>query len=131
MDIKTSENKIGEIINLAQVLTSIMWDNINNGASFESVQPIYTDICQLSVMSNIEIDKAKKEFDVQMTKELERLTTKYLKDENGSKSLPEFMLEVSKQKPIIKDINIVLLKIRLTVVMILLWTILKNQCVSV
>lgn len=98
LDIKTSENKIGEIINLAQVLTSIMWDNINNGASFESVQPIYTDICQLSVMSNIEIDKAKKEFDVQMTKELERLTTKYLKDENGSKSLPEFMLEVSKQK---------------------------------
>ena len=42
-------------------------------------------------MSNIEIDKAKKEFDVQMTKELERLTTKYLKDENGSKSLPDIM----------------------------------------
>ena len=53
LDIKTSENKIGEIINLAQVLTSIMWDKINNGASFESVQPIYTDICQLSVMSNM------------------------------------------------------------------------------
>ena len=50
LDIKTSVNKIGEIINLSQELNSILWDRLHNGASIESVMSLYCDIAQLDVM---------------------------------------------------------------------------------
>ena len=56
LDIKTSVNKIGDIINLSQELQSYMWHQINSGASYEEIKELYYDICQLAVMSNIEID---------------------------------------------------------------------------
>lgn len=55
LDIKTSVNKIGEIINLSQELQSLMWEELNSGKSFEDVRELYYDICQLDVMSNLEI----------------------------------------------------------------------------
>lgn len=61
LDIKTGSNKIGEIVNLSQWLNSMYWDS---GAD------VYLDICKLAVMSNIEIDKAKREYDVDMVREL-------------------------------------------------------------
>lgn len=58
LDIKTSVNKIGDIINKSQELQSYMWDQINSGldCKSEEVKRLYADICQLSVMSNVEID---------------------------------------------------------------------------
>lgn len=56
LDIKTSVNKIGEIINLSQEIQSLMWHKLNNGASFEEVEELYMDVCQLSVMSGVEIN---------------------------------------------------------------------------
>lgn len=70
LDYKTSNNQIGVIINLSQELNSKVWHKLNNGATIDEIQNIYYDTCQLNIMSNIEIDAAKKEFDVVMNKEI-------------------------------------------------------------
>lgn len=77
LDIKTSANKIGEIINLSQELNSILWDRINKGASVDDVMELYCDISQLDVMSNLEIDSAKRENPANNTRELQLLKKKY------------------------------------------------------
>ena len=53
LDVKTSVNKIGEIVNLSQILNSLYWDKLNNGKSQDELKDLYFDICQLDVMSNI------------------------------------------------------------------------------
>lgn len=77
LDIKTSVNKIGEIINLSQELNSILWDRINKGASVDDVMELYCDISQLDVMSNLEIDSAKRENPANNARELQLLKKKY------------------------------------------------------
>lgn len=74
LDKKTSVNKIGEIINLSQILNSYLWELKKKGEDWEDV---YKDICKLAVMSGIEIDKAKKEFVVDNRLELKDLREKY------------------------------------------------------
>lgn len=109
LDIKTSVNKIGEIINLSQELNSLLWDRMYHGETYDDIKELYYDICQLDVMSGIEIDKAKKEFDVNNVKELDKLRQKYAhilehveKDEEGNdikkKIVPHFFSHISKQK---------------------------------
>lgn len=56
LDVKTSVNKIGEIVNLSQQLNSILWDRVNRGFTIESCQELYLDICKLAVLSGIEIN---------------------------------------------------------------------------
>lgn len=108
LDIKTSVNLIGEIINLSQELNSLLWDKMYKGASYKDVEDLYFDICQLDVMSNIEIDKAKKEFTVDNSVELNKLRMKY-KDELteiietdegdiSKKIMPHFFAHVARQK---------------------------------
>lgn len=77
LDIKTSVNKIGEIINLSQELNSILWDRIYHGATIDEVMELYCDIAQLDVMSNLEIDSAKRENPANNTLELQSLKKKY------------------------------------------------------
>lgn len=77
LDIKTSVNKIGEIINLSQELNSILWDRMKKGASVDDVMELYCDISQLDVMSNLEIDSAKRENPANNTRELQLLKKKY------------------------------------------------------
>ncbi len=101
LDIRTSVNKIGEIINLSQELNSLLWDRMYRGAGYEDVKELYYDICQLDVMSGIEIDKAKKEFDINNVKELDKLREKYkeeLSDEYNRKKMPHFFAHISRQK---------------------------------
>lgn len=99
LDIRTSVNKIGEIINLSQELQSYMWDQLNHGASFEDIRELYYDACKLSVMSGIEIDKAKKEFAVKNEVELDKLRKKWLrKDEEGRTIKPYFFGHVAMTK---------------------------------
>lgn len=101
LDIKTSVNLIGEIINLSQELNSLLWDRMYHGSSYQEVEGLYFDICQLDVMSGIEIDKAKKEFDVNNRKELEAIRKKYsnyLTDEYNRKKIPHFLAHIAKQK---------------------------------
>ncbi|MBU3112141.1 hypothetical protein [Clostridium lacusfryxellense] len=83
LDVKTSVNKIGEIINLSQELNTKIWHMINTGLEAKSieVQNVFTDVCQLAIMSCIEIDSAKKEFSINISKELEILRNKYKETE--------------------------------------------------
>lgn len=109
LDIKTSVNKIGEIINLSQELNSLLWDKMYHGNSYDNIKELYYDICQLDVMSGIEIDKAKKEFDIDNSRELDKMREKYkpflLKtktDKEGNeaikKKMPHFFSHISRQK---------------------------------
>ena len=98
LDIKTSVNKIGEIVNLSQELNTRMWDYINSGLSFDDVMPIYYDSSKLCIMSGIEIDSAKKEFTISNTEELRILMRKYDITLNGRKVKPNFFAHVSRTK---------------------------------
>lgn len=99
LDDKTSNNKIGEIVNLSQELNSLLWDMVaKSGESvekqYEYIKEIYYDVCQLDVMSNIEIDKAKKEYPVDTTAELKKMRKKYenlLTMSDGRKKMPYFL----------------------------------------
>lgn len=90
LDIKTSVNKIGEIVNLSQQLNSLMWHKVNSGASVESVMPLYYDICKLAVLSGMEIDRAKKEFLIDSTYEIGVLKEKHKVVEGGQIVKPRF-----------------------------------------
>lgn len=110
LDVKISVNKIGEIVNLSQELNSLLWDRMYQGASYEDIRDLYYDICQLDVMSGIEIDKAKKEFAIDNSRELDKLRMKYEpflreyeEDElgnplKGKKRVPYFFSHISRQK---------------------------------
>lgn len=101
LDIKTSINKIGEIINFSQVLNTLYWDNLHKGQTHEENLDLFLDIAQLSVMSGIEIDKAKKEFVIDNTKELNKLREKYsnvLSSDCGKNILPYFFAHISRSK---------------------------------
>lgn len=91
LDIKTSVNKIGEIINLSQELNSILWDRLYHGAKIDDIMELYCDVAQLDVMSNLEIDSAKRENPADNTKELQRLKKKYdIRDNKGRHIRPLF-----------------------------------------
>lgn len=110
LDVKISVNKIGEIVNLSQELNSLLWDRMYHGETYADIKELYLDICQLDVMSGIEIDKAKKEFDIDTGKELDKLRNKYdsfvreyEEDETGDfikgkRKTPHFFSHISKQK---------------------------------
>lgn len=90
LDVKTSVNKIGEIINLSQQLNSLMWDKISKGASVESCMELYCDICKLAVLSNVEIDSAKREFVINSSTEINLLKRKYKISEDDKTIKPQF-----------------------------------------
>ena len=92
LDHDTSENKIGEIVNLSQKLNSIIWNEIHHGAPKEKILEIYNDVCKLAVLSGLEIDKAKRAFDnVNVGKELSVLRKKYNRPE------PMFFKEIDER----------------------------------
>ncbi|MDY3255846.1 MAG: hypothetical protein SOX15_01810 [Eubacteriales bacterium] len=89
LDYNTSENKIGHIVNLSQKLNSILWDKLNGGSDYESIQGIYEDVCKLAVLSGIEIDKAKRAYDkISVSKEINKIANKH------SVVSPEFFKEI-------------------------------------
>lgn len=90
LDIRTSVNKIGEIINLSQELNSWLWHKLNHNETLESINELYLDICKLAVMSCIEIDRAKKEFEVDNAKEINKIKEKYRVYEDGKFVKPKF-----------------------------------------
>ena len=92
LDHDTSENKIGEIVNLSQELNSIIWNEIHCGAPKEKILEIYNDVCKLAVLSGLEIDKAKRSYDnVNVGKELSTLRKKY------NRPAPMFFKEIDEK----------------------------------
>ena len=64
IDDKVANNDIGKIINNSQLLNSYYWDTLNgkNRENKEKLPEIFREICKLAVLSNIEIDSAKRTF---------------------------------------------------------------------
>lgn len=73
LDINCSQNKIGEIINLAQSLNSAYWKGEKDGKSEKWLEELYKTICTLNTLSCIEIDRAKKISPVSSTKEIKKI----------------------------------------------------------
>ena len=71
-----------------------MYHNIES----QEIQNIYLDICKLSIMSGIEIDKAKKEFIIDNQKELSKIRAKYKNYKDEKQIKPYFFSHLAKQK---------------------------------
>ena len=103
-----SENKIGEIVNLSQKLNTIYWSIINTpDISIISPEELYEDICILAVLSNTEIDKAKRIYKVDVDSVLDELKAKYLSIFGEYFNEPEFWryINISSGKPKKQDKN--------------------------
>lgn len=99
LDIKTSVNKIGEIVNLSQEIQTLMWHMLNNGKSWDDVKTLYYDACQLNAQSGAEIDMAKKEFDINNEKELQLIRERHIRrDADGRMIKPYFFGHVDRTK---------------------------------
>ncbi len=80
LDYRTSNNKVGDIVNLSQRLNSLIWDMVIRRYIDDEVEKVYYDVCKLAVLSGIEIDKAKRAYDnVNVGKELNKIRNKYYK----------------------------------------------------
>lgn len=75
LDITLSNNYIGKIVNMSQILNSYMNDMImSKNPDEDMINVLYQATSKLSSMSQIEIDKSKKVFDnVSMSKELKKM----------------------------------------------------------
>lgn len=81
LDYESSENLIGQIVNLSQVLNSKLWDEMNSDKPDETkIKQLYKDVCQLSIMSGLEIDKAKKTLPVDNKNELKDIRERYTEE---------------------------------------------------
>lgn len=99
MDYNTSENLIGEIINLSQELNSIIWDKLNSGSSYCDIEELYLDVSKLNVCSNIEIDKAKRVRATNSKLEISKIKQKYaMRDKLGRPIRPRFFMHIVKKK---------------------------------
>lgn len=104
LDYRTSENKIGEIVNLSQELNTLMWDYVNHSKKelsecYDDIKDIYHDICALNVLSCIEIDKAKKEFDISSTREINDIKNKWMQRTFDKKAIkPAFLGFIAQTK---------------------------------
>lgn len=86
LDHEISQNRIGEIINLSQLFNTLYWHNtVNTPSGAEENNRLYEDICILAVLSGMEIDKAKRNYDVATASVLKSLYAKY-----PIKKTPEF-----------------------------------------
>ena len=96
IDIDISHNRIGEAVNLSQILNSVYWDKYNKG-ELDDLETIYETICKLAVVSGMEIDKAKRSYAFDVDYFLNE-TRKYAYAlTNGRK--PLFFYEVDKLSP--------------------------------
>lgn len=101
LDVQTSENLIGEIVNLSQILNSLLWDSINNGSTLAEKEKLYFDICQLNALSGCEIDKAKKELPIDSAKELATIRSRHMIKEDGKNVKPQFFKHILLNKDLL------------------------------
>jgi hypothetical protein len=93
IDHTTARNKIGEIVNLSQLLNSYYWDwnsRNDNGQYDGLLKEYYTLTSILSSLSQIEIDRAKKDYSTE--------TDKFLKTLRERKYNGELLLRRGKER---------------------------------
>ena len=74
LDVILSDNYIGRIVNMSQIINSYLNDAISKEEPKETIDELYQATSRLSSMSQIEIDKSKKVFDnISMNKELGKI----------------------------------------------------------
>jgi hypothetical protein len=96
IDYTISQNKIGEIVNWSQLFNSYYWDIYNKGNYDQHLLDlVYNTISMLSSLSQVEIDKAKKFFNIDMDKILDRLKNVNL---SGDKVVKRDFTDVYKSK---------------------------------
>ena len=93
LDVRTSKNLIGEIVNFSQWLNSILWDKKSKNCPEKEIDVLYLDICKLAVLSGIEIDKAKRPYAVDSFRVLDELRKKYSKNDKK----PKFFYLIDKE----------------------------------
>jgi len=95
LDVKTSENLIGQIVNLSQLLNSLFWQRAYTGAPDEDLQELYLDTCKLAILSSVEIDRAKKEISIDSKKEIAEISDKYEIFDGGKRVKPTFFKNIT------------------------------------
>ena len=105
IDIEIGKNKIGEIVNLSQKFNSILWamvfqnENIpDEFNSQEALDEVYSYCAILEVLSNTEIDKAKRIYAVDTDRELNRLRGIYHSQYKRYFSVPDFFTYITTGK---------------------------------
>lgn len=88
LDIILSENYIGKIVNMSQIINSYLNDAMSKEYDDQITDELYNLSSKLSSLSQIEIDKSKKVFDsVKMGKELSKIrknkNIRYVKEDDG------------------------------------------------
>ena len=78
LDIVSSSNIIGDIINCSQIINSQIWEYMKKG-NVAKANELYIITSQLDVMSNLAIDSAKREFGVDLKYELKIIKETYIK----------------------------------------------------
>lgn len=84
-DSRLANDYIGRICNLAQNLQSYYWHLYHTkGANAKYIKEIYDDVCILEVLSNIAIDSAKREYPINIEKEIRRINKREYLFEKGA-----------------------------------------------
>ena len=105
LDRAIAENEIGNIINLSQFLNCLFWHQLMEGEYLDELKPLYREICKLAVLSGMEIDKAKRLYDVDKYSVLRKLTRyrNKFKEEHGD--LPNFYYFIIGNEDKIREYN--------------------------
>ena len=99
LDVFCKTNAIGQIVNLSSELNSFIWETVKKTGDWNRAKEIYLDVALLSSLSNVAIDMAKKEFNIDCIEELEIIRKKYdRRTEDGRQIKPNFFAHVTKKK---------------------------------
>jgi len=111
IDNQLANNYIGRIINKSQIANSYMFDSLKAGKDKETINKYYNASSQLSSLSQIEIDRAKKNFEnVSAIKAMRKINEIFeyefykIIDENEIQIREEEYIEIQKQNKIVKAI---------------------------
>jgi len=97
LDVILSDNYIGRIVNMSQIINSYLNDAISKNEKKDVIDELYNATSRLSSMSQIEIDKSKKVFDnISMSKELNKIRNieciRYIEEEDKFNQMAKKMI---------------------------------------
>ena len=106
IDNEISNNVVGKIVNLSQLMNSHLWDKFGKNKRYD-FKDLYSKIAVLEVLSGADIDSAKRSFDFKTITEYNRIKS-YARKEGFYEKTPLFFTILSKEnnhKPRISKIK--------------------------